>query len=112
MFCSVERGKILCIHCRQASTAYVKRTGETASSALWHARLGHNIGYHLLHRISAKRLLDGILIFKDIQYDEICSGCFYGKSHRLLFPDSDTRASMHATTPVDSLGHFGANQRP
>ena len=75
-----------------ASDAYVKKIGEVASSVLWHARLGH-VGYQLLQKISTKQLLDGIPFFKDIKYGGVCSGCQYGKSHRLPFPNSENRAS-------------------
>ncbi|KAK8669548.1 hypothetical protein V6N13_106976 [Hibiscus sabdariffa] len=39
--------------------AYVKKTSQTKSVAIWHARLGH-LGYQLLKKISSKRLVDGM----------------------------------------------------
>nr|DAD45748.1 TPA_asm: hypothetical protein HUJ06_003978 [Nelumbo nucifera] len=53
-----------------ANDAYVKKTGQNASAALWHARLGH-IGYQLLQKISSQKLLDGIPIFKDFHHDMV-----------------------------------------
>ena len=49
-------------------------------------------GFQLLQKIFTKQL-DGVPVFKDIQHDEICLGCQYGKSHRLPFPSSKSRAS-------------------
>ena len=74
------------------SDEYIKKVTHNASSTLWHARLGH-VGFQLLQKISTKQLLDGVPIFKDIQDDEICPGCQYGKSHRLSFISSKNRAS-------------------
>ena len=47
----------------------------------------------MLQKISTKQLLDGVPLSKDIQHDEICPGCQYGKSHRLPFPSSKSRVS-------------------
>ena len=58
-----------------------------------HARLGH-VGYQLLEKISTKRLLGGVPFLKEIHQDVVCSGCQYGKSHRLPFPNSRNRASV------------------
>ena len=49
--------------------------------------------FQLLQKIFTKQHLDGVPIFKDIQHDEICLGCQYGKSHRLPFSSSRSRAS-------------------
>ncbi|KAA8532301.1 hypothetical protein F0562_032334 [Nyssa sinensis] len=75
-----------------ASDAYVEKTGQNASVTLWHARLGH-VGYQLLQKISTKKLLDGVPLFKEIHQDVICPGCQYGKSHRFPFPNSKNRAT-------------------
>ncbi|KAA8537014.1 hypothetical protein F0562_029492 [Nyssa sinensis] len=75
-----------------ASDAYVEKTGQSASVTLWHARLGH-VGYQLLQKISTKKLLDGVPLFKEIHQDVVCLGCQYGKSHRLPFPNSKNRAT-------------------
>nr|DAD29955.1 TPA_asm: hypothetical protein HUJ06_031423 [Nelumbo nucifera] len=75
-----------------ANDAYVEKTCQNASAALWHARLGH-IGYQLLQKISSQKLLDGIPIFKDFHHDMVCSGCQYGKSQHLPFSNSKNRAS-------------------
>lgn len=57
-----------------ASDAYVGKTTHNASATLWHARLGH-VGYQLLQMISTKKLLDGVLVFKEIHHDVICLSC-------------------------------------
>ncbi|KAA8540328.1 hypothetical protein F0562_024753 [Nyssa sinensis] len=75
-----------------ASDAYVEKIGQNASVTLWHARLGH-VGYQLLHKISTKKLLDGVPLFKEIHQDVVCPGCQYGKSHRFPFPNSKNRAT-------------------
>ena len=83
-----------------ASDEYIKKVGHNASSTLWHARLGH-VGFSLLQKISTKQLLHGVPVFKDIQHDEICTGCQYDNSHRLPFTSSKSRAST-----VLELIHF------
>lgn len=75
-----------------ASDAYVEKTCQNESATLWHNRLGH-VGYQLLQKISTKKLLDGVPLFKEIHHDVVCPGCQYGKSHRLPFPNSKNRAS-------------------
>lgn len=75
-----------------ASEAYVRKTSQNTSSYIWHARLGH-INYQLLQQISTKNLLDGVPFIKNISTHVVCSGCQYGKSHRLPFPRSINRAS-------------------
>lgn len=75
-----------------ASDAYVEKTCKNESATLWHNRLGH-IWYQLLQKISTKKLLDGVPLFNEIHHDVICSGCQYGKSHRLPFSNSKNRAS-------------------
>ncbi|KAF7802900.1 putative RNA-directed DNA polymerase [Senna tora] len=42
-----------------AGEAYVKKTSQTDSVAIWHARLGH-VGYQMLQQISSNKLLDGM----------------------------------------------------
>ena len=74
------------------SDEYIKKVGHNASSTLWHARLSH-VSFQLLQKISTKQLLHGVPVFNDIQHDEICPGCQYGKSHRLPFTSSKSRAS-------------------
>ena len=83
-----------------ASDEYIKKVGHNASSTLWHARLGH-VDFQLLQKISTKQLLDGVPVFKDIQHDEVCPICQYGKSHHLPFTSSKSRAST-----VLELIHF------
>ncbi|RWR74934.1 Integrase, catalytic core [Cinnamomum micranthum f. kanehirae] len=75
-----------------ASDAYVEKTCQNESATLWHSRLGH-VGYQLLQKISTKKLLNGIPLFKEIHHDVVCPGCQYRKSHRLPFPTSKNRAS-------------------
>ena len=89
MFCGKRRESLYVL---SASDEYIKKVGHNASSTLWHARLSH-VSFQLLQKISTKQLLDGVPIFKDIQHDEICPGCQYGKSHRLSFTSSKSRAS-------------------
>ncbi|KAA8549858.1 hypothetical protein F0562_001542 [Nyssa sinensis] len=75
-----------------ASDAYVEKTGQNASMTLWHARLGH-VGYQFLQKISTKKLLDGVPLFKEIHQDVVCPGCQYGKSHHLPFLNSKNKAT-------------------
>ncbi|KAF7802901.1 Retrovirus-related Pol polyprotein from transposon TNT 1-94 [Senna tora] len=67
-----------------AGEAYVKKTSQTDSVAIWHARLGH-VGYQMLQQISSKKLLDGMPTLQNVRECVICQGCQYGKSHRLPF---------------------------
>lgn len=90
LFCGKRKESLYVL---SASDEYVKKAGQNASSTLWHTRLCH-MGYQLLQKISINQLLDGIPTFKDIQHDEICSGCQYRKSHRLPFSSSKSRASV------------------
>ncbi|KAM7490977.1 hypothetical protein LguiA_033898 [Lonicera macranthoides] len=64
--------------------AYVEKTGQNTSTLLWHARLGH-VGYQLLQEISTKKLIHGVPHLKEFHQGVVCSGCQYGKSHRLPF---------------------------
>ncbi|KAF7843277.1 Retrovirus-related Pol polyprotein from transposon TNT 1-94 [Senna tora] len=73
-----------------AGEAYVKKTSQTDSAAIWHARLGH-LGYQMLQQISSKKLLDGLPTLKDVRESVICQGCQYGKSHHLPFKNSSNR---------------------
>ncbi|KAL4347792.1 hypothetical protein GQ457_17G001580 [Hibiscus cannabinus] len=73
-----------------AGEAYVKKTSQTESAAIWHARLGH-LGYQLLQKISSKRLVDGMPSLRNVREDVICQGCQFGKSHRLPFMKSSNR---------------------
>lgn len=57
-----------------------------------HVHLGH-VGYQMLQKISTKKPVDGIPVFKDIHHDVVCPGCQYGNSPRLSFPNSKNRAS-------------------
>jgi len=75
-----------------ASDAYVEKVGQNASATLWHARLGH-VGYQLLLKISTKKLLNGVPLFKESSHDVVCVGCQYEKSHRLSFSNSKNKAS-------------------
>ncbi|KAJ4979588.1 hypothetical protein NE237_010368 [Protea cynaroides] len=51
--------------------AYVKRTSQTDSATIWHARLGH-LGYQMLQQISSKKLMDGLPTLKDVHENVIC----------------------------------------
>ncbi|KAF3653575.1 putative receptor-like cytosolic serine/threonine-protein kinase RBK1-like [Capsicum annuum] len=64
--------------------AYVKKTSQTDSAAIWHARLGH-VGYQILQQISSRNLVDGMPTLKNVCEDVICQGFQYGKSHRFFF---------------------------
>ena len=75
-----------------ANEAYVEKTGQNTSALLWHARLGH-VGYQLLQEISTKKLIHGVPHLKEFHQGVVCSGCQYGKSHRLPFERSKNRAS-------------------
>ncbi|KAL4280021.1 hypothetical protein GQ457_03G014930 [Hibiscus cannabinus] len=70
--------------------AYVKKTSQTESATIWHARLGH-LGYQLLQKISSKMLVDGMPSLRNVREDIICQGCQFGKSHRLPFMKSSNR---------------------
>ncbi|GJZ55387.1 integrase [Tanacetum coccineum] len=87
-----------------AGEAYVKKTSQNDSAAIWHARLGH-IGYQLLQQISSKRLLEGIPVLQHVREDVICQGCQFGKSHRLPFQKSVNRKStMFELVHTDLMG--------
>lgn len=87
-----------------AGEAYVKKTSQNDSAAIWHARLGH-IGYQLLQQISSKRLLEGIPVLQHVREDVICQGCQFGKSHRLPFQKSVNRKStMFELVHADLMG--------
>nr|DAD33270.1 TPA_asm: hypothetical protein HUJ06_012121 [Nelumbo nucifera] len=58
----IDSGRKELLYVLSASDAYVEKTCQNASAALWHARLGH-------------KLLDGIPIFKDLHHDMVCFGC-------------------------------------
>ncbi|KAG6390865.1 hypothetical protein SASPL_148610 [Salvia splendens] len=75
-----------------ANEAYIEKTSQYANATLRHARLGH-VGFQLLHKISEKKLLEGVPQFKKIYPDVVCFGCQYGKSHRLPFSNSKNKAS-------------------
>ncbi|GMI96773.1 hypothetical protein HRI_003346600 [Hibiscus trionum] len=90
LFCGRRKESLYVL---SASDEYVKKAGHNTSSTLWHARLGH-VGFQLLQKISKNQLLDGIPIFKDFHYGEICPGFQYGKSHRLPFSSSKSEASV------------------
>ncbi|KAF7825120.1 Retrovirus-related Pol polyprotein from transposon TNT 1-94 [Senna tora] len=76
-----KKGSLFVMSAREA---YVKKTGQTDSVAIWHARLGH-VGYQMLQQISSKKLVDGMPTLKNVHECVICQGCQYGKSHRLPF---------------------------
>ncbi|KAK9120307.1 hypothetical protein Syun_017924 [Stephania yunnanensis] len=87
-----------------AGEAYVKKTSQTESAAVWHARLGH-LGYQLLQQISSKKLVDGIPSLQNVREDVICQGCQFGKSHRLPFMNSSNRRStMLELVHTDLMG--------
>ncbi|GKF63393.1 retrovirus-related pol polyprotein from transposon TNT 1-94, partial [Tanacetum coccineum] len=87
-----------------ADEAYVKKTSQNDSAAIWHARLGH-IGYQLLQQISSKRLLEGIPVLQHVREDVICQGCQFGKSHRLPCQKSVNRKStMFELVHTDLMG--------
>ncbi|KAL4291090.1 hypothetical protein GQ457_14G002100 [Hibiscus cannabinus] len=87
-----------------AGEAYVKKTSQTESAAIWHARLGH-LGYQLLQKISSKRLVDGMPSLRNAREVVICQGCQFGKSHRLPFMKSSNRkTSMLELIHTDLMG--------
>lgn len=75
-----------------AGEAYVKKTSQINSAAIWHACLGH-VGYQMLQQVSSKKLVDGMPTLKDVRENVICQGCQYDKSHRLPFKSSSNRRS-------------------
>lgn len=84
--------------------AYVKKTSQTDSPAIWHARLGR-LGYQLLQQISSKKLVDGIPALQNIHEDVVCQGCQYGKSHHLPFQRSlNRRSSIFELVHTDLMG--------
>lgn len=87
-----------------ASEAYVEKTSQNTSVALWHARLGH-VGYQLLQQISTNRLLKGVPFFKSECSGGVCAGCQFGKSHRLPFKTSvNHTSSMFQLVHSDLMG--------
>ncbi|KAM3338762.1 hypothetical protein P3S68_030848 [Capsicum galapagoense] len=50
--------------------AYVKKTSQTDSAKIWHARLGH-VGYQMLQQISSRKLVDGMPTLKNVREDVI-----------------------------------------
>lgn len=87
-----------------AGEAYVKKTSQTDSATIWHARLGH-LSYQLLKEISSKKLVDGIPSLQNVREDVICQGCQFGKSHRLPFmKSSNRRSSMFELVHTDLMG--------
>ena len=52
--------------------AYVKKTSQTDSTTIWHARLGH-LGYQLLRQICSKKLVDGLPALQNIYEDVVLS---------------------------------------
>ena len=78
--------------------AYVKKTSQIDSAAIWHACLGH-LGYQMLQQLSSKRLEDGMPTLKNVHEDVICQGCQFGKSHRLPF-------SSHQIVDLPCLSWF------
>ena len=75
-----------------ANDAYVEQTSQNAGVSFWHARLGH-VGYQLLQKISTKKLLDGVPLFREIHQDVVCPSCQYEKSHCLPFVNSKNKAT-------------------
>ncbi|KAL4303890.1 hypothetical protein GQ457_10G000190 [Hibiscus cannabinus] len=87
-----------------AGEAYVKKTSQTDSAEIWHARLGH-VGYQLLRQISSKKLLDGIPVLHEVREAVICQGCQFGKSHCLPFEESSSRKlTMFELVHTDLMG--------
>ncbi|KAK2998211.1 hypothetical protein RJ639_023475 [Escallonia herrerae] len=70
-----------------AVEAYVEKTSRNNGASIWHARFGH-VGYQMLQQISSKKLIDGVLVIKDLPKGVVCQGCQYGKSHILPFKKS------------------------
>ncbi|KAH0707740.1 hypothetical protein KY285_010907 [Solanum tuberosum] len=54
---------------------YVKKTSQTNSASIWHARLGH-LGYQLLWQIYSKKLVDGLPALQNIHGDVVCQDDF------------------------------------
>ncbi|KAH0639737.1 hypothetical protein KY285_036323 [Solanum tuberosum] len=84
--------------------AYVKKTSQTNSATIWHARLGH-LGYQLLRQICSKKLVDGLSTLQNIHKDVVCQSCQFGESHRLPFQRSTNRRStMFEFVRTDLMG--------
>ena len=96
-----------------AGEAYVKKTSQTESATIWHARLGH-LGYQLLQQISCKKLVDGIPALQNVHEGVICQGCQFSKPHRLPFMKSPNRKSTmfelvhtYLMRPTKTLSYSG-----
>jgi len=64
-------------------TALVVSSG---SMHLWHYCMGH-LSPFLISTISCCKMVKGLELNSPLAFDHLCSGCMYGKSHKLLLLD-------------------------
>lgn len=84
----------------------MKKTSQTESVAIWHARLSH-VDYQMLQKISSKKLVDDMPTSKSIHEDVVYQGCQYEKSQSLPFKTSTNRIStLFELVHMDLMGQI------
>ncbi|KAI4312513.1 hypothetical protein MLD38_037320 [Melastoma candidum] len=86
----MEGRKVNSIYVMSAESAYVDKVKKNETAVLWHERLGH-VGYHKLKVMINNEMLKGLPKL-EVNVDNVCSGCQYGKAHQLPYEDSKYRA--------------------
>ena len=65
----------------------------TLSQDIWHQRLAH-VNQNTVNKMLSQQLVDGLHMNSEKNSKTVCSGCAYGKMHRLPFPTGRTRANQ------------------
>lgn len=86
----MEGRKINSIYVMSAESAYVDRVKKNETADLWHERLGH-VGFHKLKTMMSKEMLKGLPQL-EVNVDNVCAGCQYGKAHQLPYEESKYKA--------------------
>nr|PNR49417.1 hypothetical protein PHYPA_011313 [Physcomitrium patens] len=82
-----------------ASFGNVPSSNELQVLRTWHLRLGH-LHHDMICKMAANGLVHGLRL-KMTKFLMLCSGCAYGKSHRISFPKNVNR--LRATQPRITL---------
>jgi len=71
---------------------------------LWHRRIGH-IGPRTIDLIQRKSFVNGLDLMAPNDYDHVCTGCAYGKSHwKPMSGTSNTKYSKMELVIIDLTG--------
>jgi transposase InsO family protein len=65
----------------------------TLSSDIWHQRFAH-VNHQTINKMCCQQLVDGLHMIPNDGSPILCSGCAYGKMHRLPFPSGRVRAKQ------------------